>query len=138
MKLSPYFDSDEFACHDGTEIPPELMQNLQTLVALLDPIRVKWGEPIVVISGYRTPEYNRRVGGAAKSTHMEALAADIRTARGFKVREMHDFILTLHGLGELPLLGGLGLYKGWVHVDCRRAPDGHLRRWSGSGVGSEQ
>ena len=25
MKLSPYFDSDEFECHDGTDVPAELI-----------------------------------------------------------------------------------------------------------------
>ena len=33
--------------------------------------------------------------------------------------------------GELPELGGLGLYEGRVHVDVFRAADGHLREWRG-------
>lgn len=138
MKLSPYWDSDEFECHDGTDVPDELMPNLQRLVATLDPIRIKWGSPLAVISGYRTWQWNHRVGGAQGSTHLTAEGADIRPTRGFSSKELHDFILHLQRAKELPGLGGLGEYKGWVHVDVKKAPDGHLRRWRGKGVGSEQ
>lgn len=138
MKLSPYFDSLEFSCHDGTDVPDDLMPNLGKLIAVLDPIRVKWGAPISIISGYRTLEYNKRIGGAGQSTHMTALGADIRPTRGFNVQELHDFILNLWNAGELPGLGGLGEYRTWVHVDVKKAPDGHLRRWRGKGVGSER
>lgn len=138
MKISPYFDSLEFSCHDGSEVPERLMPNLGKLIATLDPIRVKWGAPIAIISGYRTPAWNIRVGGAGQSTHMLALGADIRPTRGFNVQELHDFILHLWGAHELPGLGGLGEYPGWIHVDVKKAPDGHLRRWRGKGVGSER
>ena len=52
--------------------------NLQNLVdTLLDPIRAAWGKPIVVNSGYRCPELNRSIGGAANSQHTKGQAADI-------------------------------------------------------------
>lgn len=138
MRLSIYFDSDEFRCHDGTPVPPELKDNLQGLVDLLTDIRHAIGTPLAVISGYRTKAWNDRVGGAASSTHMTAEGADVRPGKGMTVEELHDFILKSWRMGDLQALGGLGLYPGWVHIDTRRAPDGHLRRWKGGGVGSEQ
>jgi uncharacterized protein YcbK (DUF882 family) len=138
MRLSPYFLSEEFSCHDGTDVPDELMPNLERLVAVLDAIRLRWGGPLSILSGYRTPDYNRRIGGAKASTHMTAEGADIIPGRGFEVKELHDLILHVYRGGELPLVGGLGEYKGWVHVDVHKVPDGHLRRWKGKGVGSEQ
>ena len=35
-------------------------------------------EPIVITSGYRSPEVNRRVGGSATSNHLTGCAVDIR------------------------------------------------------------
>ena len=40
----------------------------------------KRGEPIVINSGYRSPQLNRKVGGAANSNHLTGCAVDIRTS----------------------------------------------------------
>ena len=40
----------------------------------------KRGEPIIINSGYRSPQLNRKVGGAANSNHLTGCAADIRTS----------------------------------------------------------
>lgn len=138
MRLSAYFDSSEFDCHDGTDVPDELMGNLIRLGETLTHIRLAAGVPLAVISGYRTKAWNDRVGGAAGSAHLTAEAADVRPGRGMSPDELHTLILAHHKQGRLPLIGGLGLYKTWVHVDVRKAADGHLRRWTGKGVGSER
>lgn len=138
MRLSQDFHLDEFDCHDGTPVPYELQPVLQILVeGVLQPIRERVGVPVFVISGYRTPDYNRRIGGAALSTHVSAAGADIRTTVD-AVKLLHHTIKTMWEKDHIPALGGLGLYRTWVHVDTRKAADGHLREWSGRGVGSEQ
>ena len=54
--------------------------NLQELAeTVLQPIRDKWGQPIIVTSGYRSPKLNAAVGGAKSSQHMLGQAADIHT-----------------------------------------------------------
>lgn len=137
MKLSPSFDLAEFMCHDGTDVPVNLIPNVTDLcIGVLQPLRNKWGA-VVVLSGYRTPEYNLRIGGAKKSNHMTASAADIHPLRHDELDEFINLIETMHSHGELPALGGFGKYKTWVHLDITRATDGHLRRWHGYGVGSE-
>jgi hypothetical protein len=45
---------------------------------LLQPIRDKFGK-VDVTSGYRCPELNQAIGGAAKSQHRYGEAADFRT-----------------------------------------------------------
>ena len=45
---------------------------------ILDPVREKYGKPIIVTSGFRTPLLNRLVGGVITSQHMQGLAADLR------------------------------------------------------------
>lgn len=138
MRLSPYFHLDEFECHDGTGVPDHLLGNCQRLADTLTPIRLAAGVPLAIISGYRTKAWNDRVGGADDSAHMTAEAADVRPGRGMTPAELHDMILAHYKSGKLPILGGLGLYRSWVHVDVRKSADGHLRRWTGKGVGSER
>ena len=58
----------------------EVKNNLIELVdKILDPVREKWGKPIIVSSGYRCPTLNVAVGGAKNSQHTTGEAADIHT-----------------------------------------------------------
>lgn len=135
-ELAPNFYLDEFDCHDGTPVPSGLIPNLEDLARnVLRPIREAWGAPIIIVSGYRTNGHNKRVGGALTSTHLTGDGCDIRTVRQVDVQRLYALIEMLHGQGKLSALGGLGKYPGWVHVDTRQV--GHLRRWGGSGFGSE-
>lgn len=136
MKISHNFDRSEFDCHDGTEVPDIYLNNLQELVdGVCQPIRERAG-PLAVISGWRSQEWNRRVGGAKKSTHLDAAGVDLRPM-SISVAELHALILVMWGAKALPKLGGVGQYQTWIHVDTLKAADGHLRRWRGTGVGSE-
>lgn len=123
-KLSANFAVQEFACKDGTDpvfVDAELVQVLQS-------IRDHFGRPVVITSGYRTPTYNRAVGGAAYSQHCCGRAADIRV-QGVSVEALAACAEAL-----LPNTGGIGRYPvrsgrstGWVHVDVRKAKS----RWEG-------
>jgi hypothetical protein len=63
--------------------------NLTALVEnVLDPLRVRWGMPIIVTSGYRSTALNKAVGGAALSQHTKGEAADIRTVSDSRVDNM--------------------------------------------------
>lgn len=137
MKVTPHFDDVEFACHDGTPYPAEWVQErLLPLCTDLEIIRADVNAPILILSGYRSPAYNearrRNSAGVAKdSQHIHGRAADIRV-RDLPSDELHAAILRLHREGKLPAIGGLGLYRGWVHVDVR--PGDRLARWNGEGV----
>ena len=98
----------------------ELLQNLQI-------IRDHFQRPIVIISGYRSPERNAAVGGADKSQHLEAKAADIKIA-GVPTEEIYNRIDKLISQGKIKQ-GGLGKYikSGFVHYDVR----GTKARWEG-------
>ncbi len=139
MKLSTHFELAEFASHDGVSIPDNLLPNVHDLVTgVLEPLRVRWNAPIVVISGYRTPAWNTRVGGAKASTHMTASGADVRPLNPSDLPAFFSCIEEMRVEGKLQALGGIGKYPGWAHLDINRASDGHLRRWHGAGIGSEQ
>lgn len=134
--MSDFFRLDEMGCKDGTPYPSEWADSRwPDLLATLNTIRVAWDGPIKITSGYRSLEYNAKVGGVKTSQHTQGRAADIRPARG-NPDELWRVIVELAASGRLPLLGGLGWYPGrFVHVDTRPTPDGRVRRWTGKGAG---
>jgi hypothetical protein len=112
---SRHFSPQEMACrHCGRlKIDPKLLDNLETLRATLG------GKPMVITSGYRCPEHNRRVGGAPKSQHMEGRAADVMQTN----HDPHRFKAVAEGIG----FTGIGTYpaSNFIHVDVR--PNGPAR-----------
>lgn len=55
----------------------EQVENLRRLALFLDGIREKFGKPVKVNSGFRSPAVNAAVGGSKTSAHLKGLAADI-------------------------------------------------------------
>lgn len=56
--------------------PPEVVRALRfTALAVLEPVRQKWGL-VRVSSGYRSPALNKRIKGSPKSQHMAGQAVD--------------------------------------------------------------
>lgn len=120
---SQHFTHAELNCRCGCKPPTGVAINLARLASALEAIRVLVGGPIHVTSGYRCPEHNRRVGGADMSQHTQGLAADI-VVKGMTPRKVASLA------ARVPVLaaGGIGTYRGWVHVDVR--PNGPAR-WQG-------
>ena len=115
--LSPHFKVREFACSDGTDtvfVAP-------ALVEVLEKIRVHFGKPVTINSGYRTETKNKAVGGAAYSQHKYGLAADIAIS-GVSPAKVAAYAETL-----LPNTGGIGIYKTFTHIDVRKVKS----RWNG-------
>ena len=124
MKLTKNFSRQEFDCKDGTIVPGQLIGNLKELAENLQVLRDYLGVPVQVTgSGYRTPTHNKRVGGAPKSLHLEAKAADIN-AKGYTPKQLYNAIEKLIAEGKMKQ-GGLGLYPTFVHYDIR----GIKARW---------
>lgn len=115
-RLSPHFTVSEFHCHNGAFVPWNTYGMLSQLVNdYLEPLRAAFG-PTVVLSGYRTPAYNRSVGGARRSFHVydhrrQGVAADVRCMHG-NAHAWYQLLESLHP-------GGLGIYRDHVHVDNR-------------------
>jgi len=117
MKLTENFTREEFDCKDGTKVPVELMPNIQKLAGQLQILRDNLGESIHINSGYRTPAYNKRIGGVSNSQHVLGKAADI-TCKSKTPKQLAAVIEKMIGNGSLKI-GGLGVYPGFVHVDIR-------------------
>lgn len=109
-----------FRCHGGQEEFPISLK----LVELIDHIQDHFGaKEVKVISGYRSPNYNKKLRRrsrrvARESLHMEGMAADI-IVPGISARELAKFAKTLNA-------GGVGYYgrRAFVHVDV-----GPVRHW---------
>lgn len=84
FRISKNFLLSEFQSHDTKEVKiyPELIVRLELL-------RERIKKPIIITSGYRTPEQNTKVGGHPRSKHMEGKAADI-IVKGVKLDKIHD------------------------------------------------
>ena len=62
MKIG-FFDTKEFESKDGKPSPFDDTVVKRELIVMLNAIRSRYGKPIVVNSGYRSPEHNAAVGG---------------------------------------------------------------------------
>ena len=88
MKLSEHFSLGELTkTKTGIENVPneEQVNNLKRLCGWLEKLRKRWNnlygegdDPIVINSGFRSPEVNKAVGGATLSNHLTGCAVDIR------------------------------------------------------------
>lgn len=78
-------------------------------------------EPMILLSGYRTPATNSKLRGAATdSLHLRGMALDI-TQPGRDLRDLHRAAVSMRR-------GGVGYYprNHFVHIDT-----GRLRHWTG-------
>lgn len=107
-----YFKPEEFKSRDGAESPfpyevkPELLD-------FLDELRSRFGKPLLVTSGYRSPAHNKAVGGVPNSFHTQGLAADLRPLDAADLNRLWQLVNSMN------TDGGVGRYDSFVHVDRR-------------------
>ena len=98
--------------------PKPLWNNIVPTLRIVDDLRESFGKPCRILSSYRSPDYNRAVGGAPLSQHMEFRALDI-AFDGVSPQRVYDRLMEWREAGRFT--GGLGLYRssGFVHIDTR-------------------
>ncbi len=122
-QLTDHFTLREFKCHDGTDVPLPLIPYAHRVAEQLEKIRGIDDMWINILSGYRTHEYNKLVGGRRASFHLAAMAVDI-VKHHVSVTELYKQILKLIEAG-LIINGGVGIYDTFIHYDIRN----HSARW---------
>ncbi|TGD71078.1 hypothetical protein E4634_19725 [Mangrovimicrobium sediminis] len=153
-RISPHFTLGEFVAKQGYADPSyvvlrsELLLKLENILGKLKSA----GHPVddfVIMSGYRTPYYNRAIGNVPYSRHVYGGAADVFVDQNPKDGVMDDlngdgkidredanwladFINRMAQRGDFgPRIGGLGVYGAtnahgpFVHIDVR----GTKARW---------
>ena len=102
------FKVKEFACRDGSD---KILLCTET-VEILQAIRDYFGKPVVINSAYRTPSYNKKIGGATRSQHIAGTACDIKVS-GVPPAAVASFLEKFYPKH------GIGLYPTFVHIDSR-------------------
>ena len=106
--VSDHFRVREFRCHDGSD----KILICEETVDLLEKIRSYFGKPITINSAYRTPAYNKSVGGASASQHVKGTACDI------VVKDVPSWAVAGFVEKNYPI-HGIGYYSTFTHVDSR-------------------
>ncbi len=151
--LTPHFTLRQFLCKQESPYPKYVAINESLLVLLENLLQAvnQAGYPVEtfgVISGYRTPDYNRRIGNVPNSRHVYGDAMDLFVdedgdgnmddLNGDGERNRADVDLLYRIIEQVKdrpenaaLTGGVGRYYqashhgGFVHVDAR----GFRARW---------
>jgi len=105
-----YFTLDEFACKPTGEnkIEPEFIHRL-------DELREACAFPFTITSGYRDVTHPAEARKSKGGVHTTGIAADIAVSNGV---ERATIIRNAIELG----FNGIGVAKGFIHVDTRSLP----------------
>jgi zinc D-Ala-D-Ala carboxypeptidase len=133
-QLTPHFTLEEFtdsqtAARKGIKnIPPENSQerkNIQRTAEVMEQVRTILGDkPILISSGYRSPQVNAAVGGSKSSAHMSGLAVDF-SCPGFGTPKAICHKLHPH-MKELGIDQLIHEYDTWVHLGLSASAPRHM------------
>ena len=131
--LTKHFTLEEFS-HSSTAkargidntVPKQLVPALRNLCErVLEPLRERVKEPVIISSGYRCPALNKAVGGTNTSQHMKGEACDIYMEDKEKLRKW--FAILMDGdFDQLIFERNRRTDRCWIHVSCK--PDTSLNR----------
>ena len=89
------------------------------LICLMQELRDTYG-PLQVNSMFRSRAWNTHIQGSKKSTHLLGMAVDLNPLET-------KFERFVEGVSKMDNVGGIGIYRTFVHVDVY----GYNRRWNG-------
>lgn len=141
-KPGDFFHWSEFE-RTGTRLPNPIPARARicilTLCAyVLDPLRRQVDKPLLITSGYRSPEVNSAVGGSKTSAHMTGEAADIKCP-GLDAHDLVEAIL-LADIDFDQVIAYAPSRGGHVHVGIRvGSPANHRKQllWAPASGGYE-
>lgn len=125
LPMTKNFSIVEFHSKDGTAVPKEYYGNIRKVMDNLEIIRAYFGgRPITILSGYRSPNHNDKVGGVKNSMHLVGKAVDFKV-QGLSSSDVQEGVRHLINEGKI-YAGGLGRYNSFTHYDI-----GNYRSWKG-------
>lgn len=118
--MAKYFKESEYACKCGcgrADLSCDMLERL-------DAIRELLGRPVIINSGYRCPEHNKKIGGTPESSHMLGYAVDIKAASS---REKYEIISAAMKLE----INRIGVYSNFIHIDINPTKDNNVIWYGG-------
>ena len=132
MNLSPNFTLEEmtrseYALRRGWPNDPDdkALANLKRVALLLEKVRAEVNRPIIVTSGYRSPNINSAIGGQKNSQHMLGCAADIRA-----IDLSADDLMMAIVDSDIKYDQLIKEFDSWVHISVPNDPKGTPRMQS--------
>ena len=126
MTLTKHFTLEEFTRSSNAKargidntVPLQFIPSLRNLCEkVLEPLRERVKEPVIISSGYRCPALNRAVGGSNTSQHMKGEACDIYMEDKTKLRKW--FAILMDGdFDQLIFERNRRTGHCWIHVSCK-------------------
>lgn len=115
--LSPHLKWSEVQCPCGCKMPETVKTRLRVMAPKFEKLREMVGTPLNISPGgaYRCKKYNKSIGGAQFSQHMDGNALDVwsATVHNLKVADLAETV---------PGIGGVGRYitDRFTHIDQRQ------------------
>jgi zinc D-Ala-D-Ala carboxypeptidase len=130
MKLSQHLDLSEVIRSESAKrngisnMPiPQHIENFKLLAEkVFEPVRVHFGVPIHISSGYRSVELNKCIGGSLTSEHCSGEAIDIDmdgSPSGVTNKMVFDYIKDNLDYNQLIYEFGDSKNPDWVHVSYK-------------------
>lgn len=124
--LTRHFRVGEFALDQAARAfrEPYQVETARLLAQFLERVRARFNGAVVITSGYRPVEINRKVGGAAGSEHLydrPGMGAVDFYVDGADIHQVQDWVDS-----HWPHSVGYGAAKGFVHLGVGRG----RRRWN--------
>jgi len=139
MKLSEHFSLAELTKTKQhiANVPNEAqVENLKRVCRWLERLRKRWNDkygdgddPIIINSGFRSPEVNKAVGGVPTSNHLTGCAVDIRCIGMEQALRYASILLDISDMSREDfdeLLIEQRRNVVWIHFAVR--PSGNRRR----------
>lgn len=112
----------------------DILDRLLRLFLIADSVRDFFALPVIIHVAWRSPKYNRMIGGAADSAHMASrlneAAIDFHVSGhgGSLCDGMRKKILAANKLEQWNMrMENNGENAGWIHLDTRIPLPGHSR-----------
>ena len=107
----------------SNEPTEEALSNLQKLAThILQPVRDHFGKPLIITSGYRSPELCLKIGSSIKSQHCLGIAVDCEVL-GVPNKELADWVVNNLEYDQviLEFWTPEQINSGWVHISYNKS-----------------
>lgn len=109
--------------------PLSVLNNAKRHADKLDRVREVYGSPMSIASWYRPAEYNRAIGGATNSQHIQGTATDFNGSYNTK-RAIYN------AAKSIGWQGGMGISNGNFAVTKLHLDSGSTRYWAYNSAGA--